>query len=265
MHTMSFLDELFGLRGRVALVTGASSGIGAAAARTLAKAGADVALLARRADRLNAQAEELRALGVRALALPADITDDVQLEQAVQAAEAQLGPIDIVFNAAGLSRPGRAERHKRKHWDDVLAINLTSAFRLSQLVGARMIERGQGGRIIHVSSIMGRGASPVHRTSGYVASKAGVDNLTRQLAVEWAPHRITVNAIAPGYFPTEMTVDPESGEVEEEARKRIEQLTPLGRLGQLDELRTALLFLASPASSYVTGVILPVDGGWTAW
>jgi len=262
---MAFLDQLFGLRGQVALVTGASSGIGAAAARTLAQAGADVALLARRADRLQAQAAELGALGVRTLALPADITDDAALERAVQATEAELGPIDVVFNAAGLSRLGRAERHKRQNWDDVLAINLSAAFRLSQLVGARMIERGRGGRIIHVSSVMGRGASPVHRTIGYVASKAGLDNLTRQLAVEWAPHGITVNAIAPGYFPTEMTVDPGSGEVEAESLARLKQLTPMGRLGELDELRTALLFLASPASSYVTGVILPVDGGWTAW
>jgi NAD(P)-dependent dehydrogenase (short-subunit alcohol dehydrogenase family) len=146
-----------------------------------------------------------------------------------------------------------------------LAVNVTAVFLASQVVARRMIERGGPGRIIQISSVMARGANPVHRVVGYAASKGAVDNLTRQLAVEWAPYGITVNAIAPGYFPTEMTIDPELGEVRADQRERIEQLTPLGRLGKLEEIETAVVFLAAPASSYVTGVILPVDGGWTAW
>lgn len=259
------LDEVFGQRGRVAMVVGASSGLGARCARALAGAGADVALVARRGDRLRAEAEALRGLGVRTCAIEADVTDDDAVARAVAETEDALGPIDVALNAAGLSRLGRAERHTRARWDDVMAVNLDAAFVWSQQVGARMIARGEGGRLIHISSVLGRGASPVHRNVGYCASKGAVDNLVRQLAVEWAPHGITVNALAPGFFPTEMTVDAARGEMDPQMQARIETFTPMGRTGELHELDSALLFLAAPASSYVTGVILPVDGGWTAW
>jgi gluconate 5-dehydrogenase len=261
----SSLEAIFSLKGQTALVTGASSGLGVVMARALAKAGANLALLARRKDRLEAVAKEIAQLGVRSLALQADVTDDKALEAAVEHAEKELGPINVLVNAAGISPLGRAERQSREKWDSAFAVNVTGVFLASQAVGKRMIARGGPGRIIQISSVMAQGANPVHKVVGYAASKGAVNNLTRQLAVEWAQYGITVNAIAPGYFPTEMTIDPAHGEVNTEQRAQIEQLTPMHRLGNLEEIESAVLFLAAPASSYVTGVVLPVDGGWTAW
>jgi NAD(P)-dependent dehydrogenase (short-subunit alcohol dehydrogenase family) len=249
----------------VALVTGASSGLGAEAARALARAGADVALVARRLEPLSRLAGELEAGGVRAIATPADVTVRRELETALARIEDELGPVDVLVNGAGIAPLGRAERHPREKWDAALAVNLTAAFELSQLVGARMIERGRGGRIIHIASVIGSGGNPVHRAVGYAASKGGLTNLVRHLAVEWAPHDILVNAIAPSYFPTEMTIDPAIGDVREDQKARMIQFTPLGRLGRAGEIETAVLFLAAPASSFVTGSVVAVDGGWTAW
>jgi NAD(P)-dependent dehydrogenase (short-subunit alcohol dehydrogenase family) len=259
---MSMLEDLFSLRGRVALVTGASSGLGVELARTLALAGADVALVARRRDRLDGLAEELGALGVRAAAVPADLTEDAAAGRVVAEAEAALGSLSILVNNAGIAPLSRAEKHSRRKWDDALQVNLTAPFRLCQEVGRRMIERGQGGRIVNVTSIMQTRANPLYNAVGYAASKAALANVTRQLAVEWARHGIAVNALAPAWFVTEMT---EGGFSEAERREHAERLTPLGRLGRPQELRTALLFLTSPASTYVTGTTVYVDGGWTSW
>ncbi len=262
---MGDLEQLFGLRDQVALVTGASSGLGSEVARALAKAGASVGLVARRKQRLDALAAELSARGVRCCVAPADVTRTEELKQALDRVEAELGPVQILVNGSGIAPLGRAENHTREKWDAALAVNLTAAFELCQLVGQRMIERGGGGRIIQISSLSGLFGNPVHRLVGYAASKGGLNSLTRQLAVEWAKHGITVNALAPFYFPTEMTIDPRTGEVPPEQRERMELFTPMGRLGRPGELESALLFLAAPASSYVTGVILPVDGGSGAW
>jgi gluconate 5-dehydrogenase len=262
---MMQLEALFGLRDRVALVTGASSGLGAEAARALALAGAHLGLVARRQDRLEALGRELGAHGGRCCPAAADVTDAEALKTALDRIEAELGPVDILVNGAGIAPLGRAEHHTRQKWDAALAVNLTAAFEVSQLVAARWIERGSPGRIIHISSVIGSGGNPVHRAVGYAASKGGLDNLVRHLAVEWARHGINVNAIAPAYFPTEMTVDPELGDVAEDQKARMRQFTPLDRLGRPGEIETAVLFLAAPASSYVTGAIIPVDGGWTAW
>jgi gluconate 5-dehydrogenase len=259
------LDELFGLKDRVMVVFGASSGLGAQCALAFARAGARVALVARRRDKLEEQERALRALGASTLVIEADVTRDEDVVRAFDQVEQGLGPLYGVLNAAGLARLGRAERHKRLSWDQCIAVNLTAAFVISQQAAQRMIARQSGGRIIHISSVLGRGANPVHNNVGYVAAKGGADNLVRQLAVEWAPHRITVNAIAPGYFPTEMTVDPTTGQMEPQMEATIRQHTPMRRTGEVHEIETAALFLAAPASSYVTGVILPVDGGWTAW
>lgn len=263
--TTEHLQSLFGLRGKVALVTGASSGLGVEFARGLAMAGADVVLVARRFERLQVVAKELSALGVRAQPIQADLRQEVQIEAAIQQAQDRLGPIDILINNAGVAPVGRAERHSMEKWQQALDVNLTAVFLCCQKVGKQMIERGQGGRIINISSVLGDGANSVHKTVGYVATKGAVSNMTRQLAVEWAPHGITVNALAPSWFPTEMITDPRFGRVHDEQRARMELFTPMGRLGREGELLGAVIFLASPAASYVTGTILHVDGGWHAW
>jgi len=259
------LEEIFGLAGRVAVVIGASGELGGEAARALAKAGARIGLVARREDRLSDLASELEAEGARVCVAPADVTDRAQIETAFDRIEDALGPVFVLLNSAGVNELGRAVRHTREKWDHVIAVNLTAAFEISQVMASRWIERGQEGRLIHVSSVLARGASPVHRVVGYAAAKGGLDNLVRQLAIEWAPHGIAVNALAPGYFPSEMTVDPNTGAVPPAMREQLERCTPMGRLGRAGELESVVLFLAAPASSYVTGVVVPVDGGWTAW
>ena len=259
------LQDVFGLKGKVALVTGASGGLGVELAEGLAIAGADVAVVARRKDKLDQVAEQLRGFGVRALAVQADLTQDADLERAVDQVERDLGPVDILVNNAGVAEVGRAEKHALTQWDHVLAVNLTAVFRLSQRVGSAMIQRGQGGRIINLSSIMGQVGSSIYPTVSYNVSKHGVDGLTRQLALEWAPHNITVNAIAPAWFPSEMNTDPRYGDVHPKHKARMIERTPMGRLGTPGELMAAVMYLASPAASYVTGTVLPVDGGWLAW
>ena len=259
------LDQLFGLHGKVALVTGASSGLGVEFAQGLAMAGADVAVVARRLERLQAVAKQLEAFGVRAHAVQADLRDEAQIDAALQQAQETLGPIDILVNNAGIAPVSRAERHALDRWQQALDINLTAVFLCCQKVGQQMIARGQGGRIINISSVLGEGANAVHKTVGYAATKGAVTNMTRQLAVEWAPYGITVNALAPSWFPTEMITDPRLGRVHDEQRARMELFTPMGRLGREGELLGAIVFLASPAASYVTGTILHVDGGWRAW
>jgi gluconate 5-dehydrogenase len=262
---MQSLQELFGLRGKVALVTGASSGLGVEFAKALATAGADVAILARRQDRLKAVAQEIAALGVRCLPVVADVTDEAQLDRALVEIEKALGAVDILVNNAGIAPAARAEKHGRKEWDQALSVNLTAVFLLSQRVARAMIARGTGGRIVNISSVMGELGNPVFPTASYNATKGAVTTLTKHLAVEWAPHKITVNAIAPGWFPSEMTIDPKVGDVAPRFKEKMESRTPLGRLGAPGELAGAVIYLASPAASYVTGAVLAVDGGWSAW
>ena len=261
----SELEALFSLEGQVALVTGASSGLSAQVARALAKAGANVGLVARRKDRLESLAKELEAKGVRACVAPADVTVTDQLRGAIDQVESELGPIDILVNGAGIAPLGRAEKHTRAKWDSAVSLNLTAVWEGSQLVAQRWIERGRGGRIIQLSSVIGFGANPVHRSVGYAATKGAINTLTRHLAIEWGKFGIFVNALAPAYFPTEMTTDPRDGKVPAEMETTIKQFTPLGRLGRAEEIETAVLYLVSPLSTYTTGSVVAVDGGWTAW
>ncbi len=260
---MDSLNSLFSLKGHIGLVTGASSGLGVECAHALALAGADVVLAARRVDRVEEFAKELtRTYGVRSIGVQTDITNDADLDRLMATAQSKMGDVDILVNNAGISPTGRAEKLSRQTWDETMATNLTAPMMLAQRFANRLIEVGKPGRIINMSSILGVVASSIYRLSSYTAAKAGLSNLTRQLAVEWAQYGILVNAIAPGWIPTEAT---EGGIAKPQNKERMEKATPLARLGRPDEIRGAVVFLASPASSYVTGVTLMVDGGYTCW
>lgn len=260
---MDSLQSLFSLHGHIGLVTGASSGLGVECAHALALAGADVVVVARRGDRCEKLADELRArYKVRALGIGADVALEADLDRVTALSREKLGDVDILINNAGVSPTGRAENFKRELWDNALAVNLTAPMLLSQRVARRLIEARKPGRIINMVSIYASVASSVYRLSAYCATKAGLANLTRQLAVEWAPHNILVNAIAPGWIPTEAT---EGGMAKPGNKERMELFTPMSRLGRPEEIRGAVIFLASPASSYVTGTVLSVDGGYQSW
>lgn len=256
------LTQLFGLAGRTAIVTGASSGLGIEFADSLACAGANVVLMARRRDRLEAVAEQLTArYGAKTLAVEVDITDRDATAKAFAEAQAEFGAPWVLVNNAGLAPTGRAEKQWPAEWDKTVELNMSALFQCSLEAAARMKKAG-GGRIINVTSIFGRLGSSLFRVASYAASKGGAENLTRQLAVEWARDGITVNAIAPSWFPSEMTHE---SIVQGDIESRMASSNPMGRIGAEGELRTACLFLASPASSYVTGAVIPVDGGYTAW
>lgn len=265
---MTSLEALFSLRGHVALVTGASSGIGVECATALAIAGADVAIVARRRERLERLAEELRKLNVKAIPIAADITIAQELDRVVSHTVAELGEIDILVNNAGMSTAAAAERLPLADWEATFKLNVTAAMMLAQRVARRLIERKKPGRIINVTSIYATHAGPYkrplspYRMSAYTASKGALANLTKQLAVEWAEYGINVNAVAPGMVPTELN---ERALVMPGIRERTEIFTPMGRLGRPEEIRGAVIFLASAASSYMTGATIAVDGGYSAW
>jgi NAD(P)-dependent dehydrogenase (short-subunit alcohol dehydrogenase family) len=262
-QTMDSLESMFSLRGHVGLVTGASSGLGVECARALAIAGADVVAAARRAERVeNLAAELARDYHVRALGIGADVTVDADLDRVLALAREKLGEVDILVNNAGAAPTGRAETFTHARWDQTLAVNLTAPMMLAQRVARGLIERQQPGRIINMVSIYAGVASSVYRMAAYCAAKAGLANLTRQLAVEWARYNILVNAIAPGWIPSEAT---EGGLAKPGNQERIELFTPMNRLGRPEEIRSAVIFLASPAASYVTGSVVAVDGGYQAW
>ncbi|MHB1006575.1 MAG: SDR family NAD(P)-dependent oxidoreductase [Chloroflexota bacterium] len=249
----------FSLDGRVALVTGAGRGIGRAIALGLAAAGADLSLASRTASDLEQVAAEARATGRRALCVPADVADEASVANLLQRTLDAYGRLDVLVNAAGISPVyKRAEQTTAAEWDSVLGVNLRGAFLCATAAGRAMIPQGRG-CIVNLASVGARVALP--RLVAYCASKGGVDQLTKVLAVEWARYNVRVNAIAPGYVETEMT----RGLVDNpRLREMLESQTPLGRLARPDEMVGAAIFLASDAASYVTGQTLFVDGGWTA-
>jgi NAD(P)-dependent dehydrogenase (short-subunit alcohol dehydrogenase family) len=251
--------DSFRLDGRRALVTGGSKGLGLVMATALAEAGADVALVSRNLAECRAAADSIaRATGRRLIAFEADVTRSDQVERLVTQVQEALGPVDVLINNAGINVRGAAEELSESDWDAVVGVNLKAPFLVARRLGPDMCRRGWG-RVINMGSILSVIALPGR--APYASAKAGLLNLTKVLALEWAGRGVTVNAICPGPFATDMNKpllnDPEK-------YKAFVAKIPMGRWGELHEIAGAAVFLASDAASYVTGSALFVDGGWTA-
>jgi len=254
--------ELFDLSGRTAIVTGGGSGIGRQMATGLAEAGANVVLCARKPERCEEVAAKLeRDLGVRAAGMRCDVRDPRQVEEVVDATRSDFDRIDLLVNNAGTSWGAAPEDHPLEGWQKVIDVNLTGVFLFAQAVGRTMIEEA-GGKIVNIASVAAFGGAPpdLMNAVAYNASKAGVVGFTRDLATKWAQHRINVNAIAPGWFPSDMN----KVLLDAQPDAYLEHI-PLRRFGGPDDLKGAVVFLASRASDYVTGQVVVVDGGQSAW
>lgn len=252
--------DMMSLKGKVAVVTGASSGLGVAFAESLAEAGANVELAARRLDRLKEVARNLEVHGVKARPFQCDVSKEEEVKAMVDDVVDNFGRLDIIVNNAGVASMSPATEMSLDDWNRVVSVNLTGVFLCARTAARQMIKQG-GGKIINIASIYGA-VGDVFPASPYYATKGAVINLTRDLAVEWAPFKVNVNAIAPGFFPSEMT---EAIFREPRYLEYITKLTPLGRTGHPEDLKGALVYLASHASDYVTGQTIFVDGGWTIW
>jgi NAD(P)-dependent dehydrogenase (short-subunit alcohol dehydrogenase family) len=249
---MTLLDR-FRLDGRVAIVTGASSGLGAAFALGLAEAGADVAVCARRVERLEETAAAVRALGRRCLAVPADVAKPEDCSRVVEQTVAELGRVDVLVNNAGVGTAVPATRETPEQFRQVIDVNLNGSYWMAQACARAMSD---GGSIVNIGSVLGSTTAGLPQAA-YSASKAAIIGLTRDLAQQWTGRKgIRVNALAPGFFPSEMTDQYPDGYLESQMAR-----VPAGRPGDPAELTAALLFLAGDASSYITGIVLPVDGG----
>lgn len=244
------------LEGRVALVTGGSKGIGRAIALAFARAGADVAIGARGQDALEAAAKEIEALGRRAVAVPADVSNPAQARELVEAAIERLGTIDVLVNNAGAA-PFYAgvEELRDEGFDKYLRVNLHSAFYCTKAAAPVLLEK-RSGSIVNVASVAGMMASP--RLTYYGGAKAALINFTQSVAAEWAPRGVRVNAIAPGWIETELNVPTRA---EPSSYERIRERIPMGRWGRAEEVAAVALFLASDAASFITGAVVVVDGG----
>lgn len=246
----------FSLANRVVLITGASSGIGAHLVRVAARAGARVVLAARRIERLTQLAADIEAEGGQALSVVLDVTDRASVEAAFAAAEAHFGVVEVVLNNAGIGNGQRPLEISEEDWRVMLSTNLDGVWRVAQVAGQRLVKAGRGGSIVNVASILGLRVATGY--SHYCAAKAGVIQLTKSLALEFARFGIRVNAIAPGYFKTEMNETFFEGD---KGVSYIRSMIPMRRLGELEELEGPFLLLASDAGSFMTGSVLAVDGG----
>jgi len=245
----------FDLTGQVALVTGASSGIGRHLAQLLAAAGAKVALAARRADQLEAAAREISSSGGQALPIVCDVTRSGSVAAAIATAETELGPLSILVNNAGVVVSKPLFEHTEADWDYVIDTNLKGAWLAAREFAHHLVGLKRPGRVINISSVLG--FRTIGRVPAYCAAKAGLTHLTHVLAMELARYGILVNALAPGYVETDFN----RAFFQTEAGKALISRIPLKRLGQTEDLDGALLFLASPASAYVTGAVISIDGG----
>jgi len=251
--------QLFDLTGRTAIITGGSVGLGRQMAEGLAEMGANLVLCARKKERCVQAAEALQKLGVKTLALGCDVKNPANVLEVVDAAFSTFGRIDILINNAGTSWGAPVEDMRLEHWNKVMETNVTGTFLFSQAVGKHMVAQRRG-KIVNIASVAGlRGAPPEFQAIGYHASKGAVISFTKDLACKWGIHNIQVNAIAPGWFPTNM-----SKVVIERNKETFLGKIPLRRLGNENDLKGAAVFLCSDASDYVTGHVLVVDGGQTA-
>jgi NAD(P)-dependent dehydrogenase (short-subunit alcohol dehydrogenase family) len=253
------IGSYFDLDGKISVVTGAGRGIGRAVALTLARAGSDVALVARSQNQLDAVAKEIQEQGRRAVVFPADLTQTQQLPGLTEKIVQSMGWIDILVNNAGINIPQDSVDVTEEAWDAIMNINLKGAFFLAQAVGKVMIAQGRNGRIINISSQTGSVA--LAKRAVYCASKAGLNLITKVLAMDWAPHGILVNAVAPTFIETELSRD---FLADPEFRQYALAKNLLKRFGKPDDVAGAVLYLASPIANMITGHVLLVDAGWTA-
>lgn len=255
---MSVLD-LFRLDNKVAVVTGGNRGIGKAIAIAFAEAGAAVAVVGRDGERNEAAVAELRALGATAIGVSTDVTDRAALVAMNRTVTDQLGPVDVLVNNAGIGFHGQVLDVDEEHWRRVMATNLDAVWAASQVVGESMVARGTGA-IVNIGSMSGLIVNRPQWHAPYAISKAAVHHLTRSLAAEWAPRGVRVNALAPGYTKTEIS----DIDLPQYKHYWIDEV-PMQRYAQAAEIAPAALYLASPASSFVTGEVLVIDGGYTLW
>lgn len=251
---------MFNLKGRVVVVSGASSGLGAQMAEGFAKQGADLVITARRIEKLEELASKIRAMGVKCLPIKCDVTDSESVNNAAAAVEKEYGKVDVLVNCAGSAKNAGVLNMTDDEWNFTVDTDLTSVFFVTRAF-ANIMKKNNYGRIINIASMYGLVGNTAIDTVAYHASKGGVVNFTRAVAAELAKYNITCNAICPGYFATELTTET----LETEAFQTYMKATvPLGRYGREGELNAGAIFLASDEAAYVTGVILPIDGGYTA-
>ncbi|MFV0528672.1 MAG: SDR family NAD(P)-dependent oxidoreductase [Lachnospiraceae bacterium] len=250
---------MFNLENRVVVVSGASSGLGAQMTRGFAEQGADLVIMARRVEKLNELADEIKGMGRKCLVIQCDVTNPEIVDQAAETVKKEFGKVDVLINCAGSAKNAGVLDMTNDEWDFTISTDMTSVFYVTRAFGNIMKEHNYG-RIINIASMYGLVGNTAIDTVAYHASKGGVVNFTRAVAAELAKYNITCNAICPGYFETELTADTLKTEAFSSYMKAT---VPLGRYGASGELNAGAIFLASDEASYVTGVILPIDGGYT--